>query len=177
MSNVRTQSVPATRNPMMLALALAAVFALSFALAMPVRAETSGQASTRNIALGAAAAAIGIVIYNNIQHKNAAANQVVGYTRDGGTVYADGRIVYPNGNVLYSSNGNGRVCSWNGNGERCGNRPVAYHTRDWNGHDNWNHNGSNNGQNRNDDHWGPGSGGNDRDGGANRDHGQHGSDR
>lgn len=115
----------------LLALALAAAFTAQLAPASPAVAETSGQASTRNIALGAAAAAIGIIIYNNVQHKNAAANEVVGHTRDGGTVYSDGRIVYPNGNVLYASNGNGRVCNWNGPGERCGRQVSAYHPRGW----------------------------------------------
>jgi hypothetical protein len=130
-------------RPLLLSLALAAAFAVPLAPAGPAQAETSGQASTRNIALGAAAAAIGIILYNNVQHKNAAANGVVGHTRDGGTIYSDGRIVYPDGNVLYASNGNGRVCSWNGNGERCGQRVNAYHPRGWQSpHDQGRHNGN-----------------------------------
>jgi hypothetical protein len=128
MSNLEAR--PRPKSPFLLALALAATLATPLAPA-PALAETSGQASTRNIALGAAAAAIGIIIYNNVQHKKAAANNVVGHTRDGGTVYSDGRIVYPNGTVLYASNGNGRVCNWNGNGERCGSRVTAYHPRGW----------------------------------------------
>jgi hypothetical protein len=121
---------PRSKTPFLLALALTATLATPLAPA-PALAETSGQASTRNIALGAAAAAIGLIIYNNVKHKNAAANSVVGRTRDGGTVYSDGRIVYPNGTVLYASNGNGRVCNWNGPGERCGRQVTAYHPRGW----------------------------------------------
>jgi hypothetical protein len=34
-------------------------------------------------------------------HKRQAANTVVGYTRNGGTVYGDGRIVMPNGATIY----------------------------------------------------------------------------
>ncbi|MDQ2858389.1 MAG: hypothetical protein M3R53_07025 [Candidatus Eremiobacteraeota bacterium] len=110
--------------------AMVAMFALMalFAASTPAPARADGAASTRNIVLGAAAAVAGIVIYNNIHHKQIAHNTIVGRTNDGGVVYADGRIVYPNGNVLYTSNGNGRVCSYvNGYGERCGAQPVAYH--------------------------------------------------
>ena len=132
MTIVRTG--PRSKSPLVLPLALAAALAMPFASAAPGQAETSGQASTRNIAIGAAVAAAGIILYNNVQHKNAAAaqeNTIVGRTRDGGTVYGDGRIVYPNGSVLYASNGNGRVCSWRGDGERCGRNVNAYHPRAW----------------------------------------------
>ncbi len=107
---------------------LFAVFALC-ALVLggvtPRPASADGAASTRNIILGAAAVAAGIIIYNNVAHKHAAANQVVGYTRDGGVVHADGRVTYPNGRTLYTSNGDGRVCGY-GYGEPCYGTPVAY---------------------------------------------------
>lgn len=55
-----------------------------------------------------AAAAIGaLILYNNYQHKRQAANSVVGYTANGGTVYGDGRIVMPNGQTVYP-NANGQ---------------------------------------------------------------------
>lgn len=43
----------------------------------------------------------GIILYNNYQHKRQAATRIVGYTRNGGTVYGDGRIVMPNGATVY----------------------------------------------------------------------------
>ncbi len=107
------------------------MLALVLTIAVPVMAETTGQRSTRNILLGAAAATVGIILYNNYQHKKAAANTVVGYTRDGGVIYADGRIVYPNGAVLYPSNNGQTVCDWDNDGDhpRCGNNAVAYAPR------------------------------------------------
>jgi hypothetical protein len=67
-------------------------------------------ADTTSTAILTAAAAIGaVVLYNNYQHKQAAANAIVGYTRNGGTVYADGRVVMPNGQTYYpNSNTNGQ---------------------------------------------------------------------
>lgn len=106
---------------------LAAVLALIVALTVTRPALADGAASTRNIILGAAAAIAGIIIYNNIHHKQVAHNTIVGYTRDGGTVYADGRIVYPNGDVLYTGNGNGAPCSWDGSNQYCGDNPAAYY--------------------------------------------------
>lgn len=50
---------------------------------------------------GALALIGGIILYNNYQHKRQAANSIVGYTRNGGTVYGDGRIVMPDGTVIY----------------------------------------------------------------------------
>jgi len=88
----------------------------------PVTADTAGQVSTRNIALGALALAVGIVLYNNYQHKVATANSVVGYTRDGGVLYGDGRIVYPNNITAYATNNGSQVCSFNGVGVPC--RPT-----------------------------------------------------
>ncbi len=52
----------------------------------------------------------GIILYNNCEHKRQAANSIVGYTRNGGTVYGDGRIVMPNGATIYPGR-NGRY-SW-----------------------------------------------------------------
>jgi hypothetical protein len=72
---------------------------------MPKPASAS-EGSTLTTILGAAAVVGGIVLYNNYEHKKQEANSVVGYTRNGGTVYADGRIVTPNGRTIYpNSNG------------------------------------------------------------------------
>ena len=66
-------------------------------------------ADTTSTILTAAAAIGAVVLYSNIQRKQAAANTVVGYTRNGGTVYADGRVVMPNGQTYYpNSNTNGQ---------------------------------------------------------------------
>jgi hypothetical protein len=64
-------------------------------------ARADGAASTRNIILGAAAIAAGIIIGQNVAHKRELANTVAGYTSDGATVYADGRVVYSNGASYY----------------------------------------------------------------------------
>jgi hypothetical protein len=106
--------------------------ALLVSVAMPaLAAETAGQKSTRNIILGAAVAAVGLILYNNYQHKRYAANTVVGYTRDGGVIYADGRIVYPDGVVLYPSNNGRQVCDWDDDGDapRCGPHVMAFNPR------------------------------------------------
>jgi hypothetical protein len=72
---------------------------------IPKPAAASTQ-STLNSVLGAAAVIGGLILYNNYQHKRQAANSIVGYTRNGGTVYGDGRIVMPNGQTIYpNSNG------------------------------------------------------------------------
>jgi len=72
---------------------------------IPKPAAASTQ-STINTILGAAAVVGGIILYNNYQHKRQAANNIVGYTANGGTVYGDGRIVMPNGQTIYpNSNG------------------------------------------------------------------------
>src|ERR1700737_4862242 len=85
----------------------------------PVSArETAGQRSTRNIILGALAVT-GIVLYTNYQRHAAYARSVVGYTRDGGTVYGDGRIVYPNGQTIYTSNNGQSVFTFDGEGQQC----------------------------------------------------------
>src|SRR5579864_5792399 len=88
----------------------------------PTVADTAGQTSTRNIALGALAVAVGIILYNNYQHKVVQANTVVGYTRDGGVVYGDGRIVYPNNIITYASNDGSRACTFDRDGVPC--RPT-----------------------------------------------------
>jgi len=98
---------------------LALVASLVGGYVSPVSAETAGQTSTRNIALGALALAVGIVLYNNYEHKVAYANSVVGYTRDGGRVYGDGRIVYPNNIVAYSTNNGSQACTFDGAGVPC----------------------------------------------------------
>ena len=67
-------------------------------LARPAAASTG---STWTIIESAAALIGGIILYNNYMHKRQAANTVVGYTSNGGTVYGDGRIVMPNGAVIY----------------------------------------------------------------------------
>ena len=68
--------------------------------AVPKPAQANEQ-QTINTALGAAALIGGLILYNNYQHKRQAANRVVGYTRNGGTIYGDGRIVMPNGQTIY----------------------------------------------------------------------------
>jgi hypothetical protein len=63
-------------------------------------------ADTTSTLLTAAAAIGAIILYSNYEHKRAEANTIVGYTRNGGTVYGDGRIVMPNGQTYYpNSNG------------------------------------------------------------------------
>lgn len=87
---------------MILGLAIAASLAIG-PLSSPAQASTG---STYTMIEAAAALIGGIILYNNYQHKKQAANRVVGYTRNGGTVYGDGRIVMPNGQTIYpNSNG------------------------------------------------------------------------
>ncbi|MBV9409131.1 MAG: hypothetical protein JO164_09910 [Candidatus Eremiobacteraeota bacterium] len=62
-------------------------------------------ADTTSTLLTAAAVIGGIVLYNNYEHKKAEANTIVGYTANGGTVYADGRVVMPNGQTYYQNGG------------------------------------------------------------------------
>jgi hypothetical protein len=73
-------------------------------LARPAVASTG---STYTIIESALALIGGIILYNNYQHKRQAANTIVGYTRNGGTVYGDGRIVMPDGTTIYPGR-NGR---------------------------------------------------------------------
>jgi len=74
-------------------------------------------ANTTSTLLTAAAAVGALVLYNNYQHKRQAANSVVGYTRNGGTIYGDGRIVMPNGQTIYP----------NSNGQYPGGQYTYYH--------------------------------------------------
>lgn len=122
-------SLPSFQTSARSAVALALVLMLALSAVRPVLAETAGQRSTRNIILGGVAAAVAVVLYNNWHHKQIAHNTVVGYTRDGGTVYADGRIVYPNGDVLYTANRNAAPCAWDGSRPNCGSNAVAYYPR------------------------------------------------
>jgi hypothetical protein len=116
-----------------LTLALFLMCSLFLAYGRPASAD--GAASTRNIILGAAAIAAAIIIHNNaVHHAAVAANNPVGTTADGGTVYADGHVAYPNGDVLYTSNGNGVPCGWASGEPRCGARPVAYYPSGYHGH-------------------------------------------
>ena len=126
--STRRFSIPA----ILIAIALVASIALS--AVRPAVAETAGQASTRNIILGAVAAATAIILYNNYEHKKVAANTVVGRTADGGVVYSDGRVVYPNGQVYYPSNDGRTACAYDGSGPYCNRQARLYrgHAR---GHD------------------------------------------
>lgn len=114
--------------------ALLAVVIVVTAFLAPANADTAGQTSTRNIILGALAAAAGVILYNNYHHKQVAANTVVGTTRDGGVVYGDGRIVYPDGTVLYTGNRNRQRCTYDGYGVPCGSQAYAYHRYKGHGH-------------------------------------------
>lgn len=67
-------------------------------LAQPASASTG---STYTLIESGLALIGGIILYNNYQHKKQAASRVVGYTRNGGTVYGDGRIVMPDGTTIY----------------------------------------------------------------------------
>jgi hypothetical protein len=106
--------------------AVMAVTIMMSAIGGAARADTAGQTSTRNLILGGLAAIAAVILYDNYHHKQVAANSVVGYTRDGGTVYGDGRVVYPNGTVLYTGNRNGTRCSYNGYGVPCQQQAYAY---------------------------------------------------
>jgi len=106
--------------------ALALVFTFAVSALSPALAETAGQRSTRNIILGALAVTAGVIIYNNIHHKQVAHNTIVGRTADGGTVYADGRIVYPNGTVVYTSNNGRTPCAYDNEAEQCGANARGY---------------------------------------------------
>ncbi len=110
---------------------VAAVLALTilagtFGAPTTASADTAGQRSTRTLILTGLAAVAAIVLYNNYHHKQVAANTVVGYTRDGGVVYADGRIVYPDGTVLYTGNQSRQRCNYMGYGAQCGQPTYAY---------------------------------------------------
>ena len=97
--------------------------AAALAVGMIPKPAAASTQSTVNTILGAAALVGGIVLYNNYEHKEQAANSVVGYTRNGGTVYGDGRIVMPNGQTFYP-NSNGQY-AW-GQGAYYNSRASGY---------------------------------------------------
>jgi len=113
--------------------ALAAVLlavVMAFGTVTPSRADQA--AVTRNIILGAAAVIGGIILYNNWYHKKLTHDTVVGYTANGGTVYADGRVVYPNGTTYYLSNNGQAPCDYDNDGDgyqQCGRYATAYNWR------------------------------------------------
>ena len=110
---------------------LATGLAATLALGVPQKPAEASQQSTINTILGAAAVVGGIILYNNYQHKKQAANRIVGYTRNGGTVYGDGRIVMQNGQTLYP-NANGQY-PWG---------QYAYYNPNANGYQYGNQNGN-----------------------------------
>ncbi len=102
----------------MLATGAAAAMTAGAMIPRPASANTTSTLLTAAAAIGA------IVLYSNYEHKQAAANTIVGYTRNGGTVYADGRIVMPNGQTYYpNSNGQSAI---NQNGYNNGYNPQNY---------------------------------------------------
>jgi hypothetical protein len=88
-------------SKLFMAAGAAATVATGAMIPRPASADTTSTILTAAAAIGA------IVLYSNYQHKQAQANQVVGYTRNGGTVYGDGRVVMPNGQTYYP-NANGQ---------------------------------------------------------------------
>ena len=132
-----TTALPLVRRSV--AVLLAVLVAVS-SLAMRANADTAGQTSTRNLILGGLAATAAVILYNNYHHKYMAAHTVVGYTRDGGTVYADGRVVYPDGSTLYTGNRDGQRCSYAGYYAPCSQNAYAYgppgrgHHNGWRNH-------------------------------------------
>ena len=125
------------------AIAAVAIGAATLGGLAPQPAQADSAAVTRNIILGVAAAAAADIIYNNVRHKQQAARDtVIGQTRNGGTVYSDGRVVYPNGDVLYTSNGNGQPCSYNNTYNQCVS-PSVYYPRNYAGQNHGNHYGQN----------------------------------
>jgi hypothetical protein len=106
------------------------ILAASFGLASIAPASADQAAANRNTWLGIAAAIAGIAIASNVSQKNAQANTVEGYTRDGSTVFNDGHVVTPDGQSYYPGNQNeslacnGGACNidggnaWNGGNRR-----------------------------------------------------------
>ncbi|HYK51926.1 MAG TPA: hypothetical protein VEV38_00135 [Candidatus Eremiobacteraceae bacterium] len=137
-----------------IAVAIAAVIAMS-TFALPANADTAGQTSTRNLILAGLAATAAVILYNNYHHKYEAAHTIVGYTRDGGTVYADGRVVYPNGQTYYTGTSNGTQCSYNGYYTPCTGQVYAYGPPGRGHHYGWyKHRGDQDDQGDNDDNGG-----------------------
>ena len=120
---------------------VAAGAAATMSLSSVPKTAAASTADTTRTLLYAAAAVGAIVLYNNYQHKRQAANQIVGYTQNGGTVYGDGRIVAANGQTYYP-NANGQY-AW---GQPAYYNPNAnYYANGYNGvhprHDNGLHRG------------------------------------
>lgn len=86
---------------------LAFAIAASLVAGPLTRPAFASTGSTYTLIEAGLAAIGGIILYNNYEHKKQAANTVVGYTRNGGTVYGDGRIVMPSGATVYP-NANGQ---------------------------------------------------------------------
>lgn len=80
---------------------LAAAIAASLVAAPLARPAAASTGSTYTLIESGLALIGGIILYNNYQHKRQTANRIVGYTRNGGTVYGDGRIVMPDGATIY----------------------------------------------------------------------------
>ena len=152
---------------------VAAGAAATVSLGSVPKTAVASTADTTRTLLYAAAAVGAIVLYNNYQHKRQAANTVVGYTQNGGTVYGDGRIVAANGQTYYpNANGQypwGQPAYYNPNANYYGNGYAGVH------HDNGLHRGwykHGNGQGNEDE--GNGRGRGHRDHGDHGDHGGHG---
>lgn len=79
----------------------AAALALSLTAVPLARPAAASTGSTYTLIEAGLALIGGIILYNNYQHKRQAATSVVGYTRNGGTVYGDGRVVMPDGATVY----------------------------------------------------------------------------
>jgi hypothetical protein len=113
---------------------LATLLIASFGLtnAHPARADQA--AFSRNIIIGAALAAVGIIIGSNVAHKQQLATTVAGYTSDGATVYADGRVVYGNGSSYYPGDHGQQIACRNMSCTIYNGNSSAYNTYyQWNG--------------------------------------------
>jgi hypothetical protein len=93
----------------------AAMLSTGALAAMPKAAS----ADTTSTLLTAAGIVGALVLYNNYNHKRQAANDVVGYTRNGGTIFGDGRIQLANGQTVYP----------NSNGQYPGGQYAYYNSR------------------------------------------------
>jgi hypothetical protein len=123
----------------MLATGAAAAVTTSAMIPRPASADTTSTLLTAAAAIGA------IVLYSNYQHKQAAANAIVGYTPNGGTVYGDGRVVMPNGQTYYP-NANGQYNYGGGyNQNPYGNGAAVQNDYPGNGNYNGSYNGNYNG--------------------------------
>lgn len=128
--------------------------ALTWGPAQPSVAETAGQRSTRNIVLAATAVTLGIVLYENLEHRTVTHTTVVGHTGDGGVVYGDGRVLYPGGTVVYLSNDGVHLCAFYGVDARCSPRAEGHPWR-YDDEDNWHGEGLHKGWYKDKDHGNP----------------------